>query len=88
MDSCPCIGVIIPVYNVELYLRDCLDSVINQTYQNLQVVLVDDGSTDSSFSIAREYYEKDKRITLIKREKNGGMGAARNTALDLSLIHI
>ena len=82
MSSSPCVGIVIPIYNVQSYLKDCLNSVIHQTYSNLQIILVDDGSTDSSFSIAREYYEKDKRITLIKREKNGGMGAARNTALD------
>lgn len=82
MDSYPCVGVIIPIYNVEPYLRECLDSVVNQTYQNLQIVLVDDGSTDASFSIAKEYFDRDERIALIKRENNGGMGAGRNTALD------
>lgn len=82
MDSYPCVGVIIPIYNVEPYLRECLNSVINQTYKNLQIVLVDDGSTDNSFAIAKEYYERDERIALLKREKNGGMGAGRNTALD------
>ena len=80
--SNPCVGIIIPIYNVEPYLRECLDSVINQTYKNLQIVLVDDGSTDNSFAIAKEYYERDERIALLKREKNGGMGAGRNTALD------
>lgn len=82
MDSHPCVGVIIPIYNVELYLRECLNSVVNQTYQNLQIVLVDDGSTDNSFAIAKEYYKGDERISLLKREENGGMGAGRNTALD------
>ena len=78
----PYVGIIIPIYNVEPYLRECLDSVVNQTYQNLQIVLVDDGSTDASFSIAKEYFDRDERIALIKREKNGGMGASRNSALD------
>lgn len=80
--SSPYVGIIIPIYNVEPYLRECLDSVVNQTYQNLQIVLVDDGSTDASFSIAKEYFDRDERIALIKREKNGGMGASRNNALD------
>ncbi|WP_027327669.1 glycosyltransferase family 2 protein [Helicobacter pametensis] len=78
----PAVGIIIPIYNVEPYLKQCLDSVIHQTYQNLQIILVDDGSTDQSFEIAYEYFQKDQRIALIKRNKNGGMGAARNSALD------
>ncbi len=82
MENTPTVGIIIPIYNVEPYLRECLDSVVNQTYQNLQIVLVDDGSTDASFSIAKEYFDRDERIALIKRENNGGMGASRNSALD------
>ncbi|HBD9183965.1 TPA: glycosyltransferase family 2 protein, partial [Campylobacter jejuni] len=59
------IGVVIPIYNVEKYLRECLDSVINQTYTNLEIILVNDGSTDEhSLNIAKEYTLKDKRITL------------------------
>ncbi|WP_170126842.1 glycosyltransferase family A protein [Helicobacter anseris] len=78
----PCVGIIIPIYNVEKYLKECLDSVINQTYKNLQIVLVDDGSTDNSFAIAKEYFDKDKRIALIKKKKNTGMGSSRNMGLD------
>ncbi|WP_305862710.1 glycosyltransferase family 2 protein [Helicobacter cholecystus] len=81
MQNTPAVGIIIPIYNVERYLRECLDSATSQTYQNLQIILVDDASTDNSFTIAEEYFKKDTRITLIKREKNGGMGAARNTAI-------
>ena len=81
MDSYPCVGVIIPIYNVEPYLRECLDSVVNQTYQNLQIVLVDDGSTDNSFAIAKEYFDRDERIVLIKKE-NRGLSNARNVGLD------
>ena len=84
MDSYPCVGVIIPIYNVEPYLRECLDSVINQTYQNLQIVLVDDGSTDASFSIAKEYFERDERITLIA-QRNQGVSRARNVGIDYLL---
>lgn len=81
MDSCPCVGIIVPIYNVEPYLRECLDSVVNQTYQNLQIVLVDDGSTDESFAIAKEYFERDERIVLIKKE-NKGLSHTRNVGLD------
>ena len=84
MDSYPCVGVIIPIYNVEPYLRECLDSVVNQTYQNLQIVLVDDGSTDNSFAIAKEYFERDERITLIA-QRNQGVSRARNVGIDYLL---
>lgn len=76
------ISVVIPVYNVEKYLSECLDSVINQTYKNLQIILVDDGSTDSSGKICDEYAEKDARITVV-HQSNAGAGAAKNTGLDL-----
>lgn len=76
------ISVIIPVYNVEKYLLECLDSVINQTYKNLQIILVDDGSTDSSGKICDVYAEKDNRITVV-HQKNAGAGAAKNTGLEL-----
>ena len=76
------ISVVIPVYNVEKYLSECLDSVVNQTYPNLQIILVDDGSTDSSGKICDEYAEKDSRITVIHQD-NQGAGAAKNTGLEL-----
>ncbi|EHF6297228.1 glycosyltransferase family 2 protein, partial [Campylobacter jejuni] len=76
------VGVVIPIYNVEEYLRECLDSVVNQTYKNLQVVLVNDGSTDeNSLNIAKEYTLKDKRITLFDKE-NGGLSSARNIGIE------
>ncbi|EAM0699505.1 glycosyltransferase family 2 protein [Campylobacter jejuni] len=76
------IGVVIPIYNVEKYLRECLDSVINQTYTNLEIILVNDGSTDeNSLNIAKEYTLKDKRITLFDK-KNGGLSSARNVGIE------
>ncbi len=77
MENQALISVIIPVYNVEEYLRECIDSVLNQTYGNFEIILVDDGSTDSSGEICDEYLEKDDRITVI-HQKNGGLSAARN----------
>ncbi|WP_027327446.1 glycosyltransferase, partial [Helicobacter pametensis] len=68
-------------YNVEPYLKQCLDSVIHQTYQNLQIILVDDGSTDQSFEIAYEYFQKDQRISIIQKP-NGGLSQARNVGMD------
>ncbi|MBT0818930.1 glycosyltransferase family 2 protein [Campylobacter lari] len=76
------IGIVIPIYNVEKYLKECLDSVINQTYTNLEIILVNDGSTDeNSLNIAKEYTLKDKRITLFDK-KNGGQSTARNVGIE------
>jgi glycosyltransferase involved in cell wall biosynthesis len=77
------ISVIIPVYNVENYLKKCLDSVISQTYNNLDIILINDGSKDYSGKICEEYASKDKRITLISR-KNAGQASARNIGLDMA----
>ena len=78
----PLISVIIPIYNVEPYLRQCLDSVVNQTYRNLEIILVDDGSPDNCGAICDEYAQKDSRIIVIHKQ-NGGLSAARNDALKL-----
>ena len=76
------ISVVIPVYNVEKYLKECLDSVINQTYKELEIILVDDGSTDNSGKICDEYAKIDPRIKVV-HQKNMGAGGAKNTGLDL-----
>lgn len=75
------ISVIIPVYNAETYLSECLDSVISQTYRDLEIILINDGSSDRSPEICREYAEKDERIVLIT-QKNAGEAAARNRGLE------
>lgn len=75
------ISVIVPVYNVEKYLHKCVDSIANQTYKNLEIILVDDGSTDNSGKICDEFAEKDGRIKVIHKE-NGGQATARNMALN------
>lgn len=74
------ISVVIPVYKVEQYIRQCLDSVIGQTYQNLEIILVDDGSPDNCGAICDEYAQKDARVKVIHKE-NGGLCAARNEGL-------
>ena len=79
--STPLISVIIPVYNVEKYLRRCLDSVIAQTYQKLEIICVDDGSIDDSGKICDQYAVRDARIKVIHQE-NQGLSAARNRGLD------
>ena len=76
----PLISVIVPVYKVEPYLRRCIDSIRNQTYTNLEIILVDDGSPDNCGHICDEYAQKDKRILVIHQE-NGGLSAARNSGL-------
>lgn len=77
------ISVIVPVYNVELYLIKCLDSIINQTYENLEIILVNDGSTDNSGKICDQYKGIDKRILVIHKE-NGGLSSARNTGINVA----
>lgn len=81
MENQALISVIIPVYNVEEYLRECVDSVLNQTYGNFEIILVNDGSTDSSGEICDEYVEKDSRVTVI-HQKNGGPSITRNTGIE------
>ena len=71
------ISVIIPVYNVKEYLKECIDSVINQSYKNLEIILIDDGSTDGSEKICDDYKNNDDRIVVVHK-KNGGLASARN----------
>ena len=75
------VSIIVPVYNVEPYLRQCLDSVLGQTFKNFEVLLVNDGSSDSSGDICREYVEKDSRFHYFEKE-NGGLSDARNYGIE------
>ena len=78
------VSIIIPIYNVEKYLEECIDSAINQTYSNLEIILVDDKSPDSSGKISDKYAKKDDRIKVIHKRNNGGLSAARNTGIKYS----
>ena len=77
------ISIIVPVFNVEVYLPKCLDSILNQTYENLEIIVVNDGSTDNSPQICEEYANKDSRINVLHK-KNGGLSSARNAGLDVA----
>ncbi len=79
----PKISVIVPVYNVEKYLHECIDSILAQTFTDFEIILVNDGSLDNSGAICDEYVSKDNRITVI-HQKNQGQAAARNTALTIA----
>ena len=75
------VSIVIPVYNAEKYLNECLESIINQTYKELEIIVVDDGSTDKSLEIIREYERNDSRVVVISG-KNNGVSYARNKGLD------
>ena len=81
MDSC--ISIIVPIYNVEQYLRECVDSILAQSYQNLEIILVDDGSPDRCGAICDEYAAADPRIKVIHKV-NGGLSDARNAGLEVA----
>lgn len=79
----PLISIIVPIYKVDKYLEKCIETIINQTYKNLEIILVDDGSPDNCPQICDEYAKKDKRIVVI-HQKNGGLSSARNAGLDIA----
>ncbi|RZI49599.1 glycosyltransferase family 2 protein [Lactococcus kimchii] len=80
-DKTPLVSIIVPVYNAEEYLEECLDSILNQTYTNLEVILINDGSSDNSLNIIQEYAEKESRIIFFTID-NSGPGVCRNVGLD------
>ena len=78
----PLVTVAIAVYNAEKYLKDCMESVVNQTYKNLEIICVNDASTDSSLAILEPYAAKDNRVKIITNKTNSGLGVTRNVGLD------
>ena len=81
MNNNPKVSIIIPVYNVEQYLRQCLDSVVNQTFKDIEIIVINDGSTDNSLQIIREFQLKDNRIILIDLKQNSGLANARKKGI-------
>lgn len=79
----PKVSIVIPTYNVENYLRECMESIVNQTLRDIEIICVNDGSTDGSLKILREYAERDQRIILIDK-KNEGYGVGMNTGIDIA----
>ncbi len=79
----PFFSVIIPVYNVGKYLEECLESLLNQTLENIEIICINDGSTDNSLSILYEYRKKDKRVIVVNKS-NGGVSSARNIGLRIA----
>ena len=77
------VSVIIPAYNIEDYIGRCLDSIISQTYKNLEIIVVDDGSRDRTGEILDNYAKKDRRIKVIHKE-NGGVSSARNKGIEVA----
>lgn len=77
------ISIIVPVYNVDTFLKKCVDSILSQSYKNFELILVDDGSTDNSGNICDYYASIDKRVRVIHKI-NGGVGAARNTGMSIA----
>ena len=75
------ISVVIPIYRVASYIAQCLESVVSQSFPDIEIICVDDKSPDESISIVRDYAKKDRRIRIFQHEKNKGVGAARNTGI-------
>ena len=82
-NSTPKVSIIVPVYNVKKYITQCIDSVLNQEYINIELILIDDGSNDGSEIICEEYAQKDDRIKVIHK-KNEGQSIARNLGIDIA----
>src|SRR5574344_1424030 len=79
----PKVSIIVPIYNVEKYLDRCMESLLNQTLKDIEIIMVDDGSPDNCPKMCDEYAKRDKRVKVIHK-KNGGLGYARNSGLDIA----
>ena len=79
----PIISIIVPVYNVEEYLQRCIDSILNQRFKDFELILINDGSTDNSLKICKEYSLSDSRVKVINKE-NGGLSSARNAGINIA----
>ena len=84
MGGFPLVSVVIPVYNAERYLSKCIESVLSQTQESLELILIDDCSTDGSYDLCREAADHDERIVLLKNDRNIGQGLTRNRGIELS----
>ena len=80
----PKVSIIIPFNNVESYIQECLDSVVNQTLKDIEIICVNDASTDASINVVRKYAKKDKRFKLIELSERKGQGFARNRAIEIA----
>lgn len=81
----PCtVSIIIPVYNVELFIDECLSSICNRTFQDIEIICIDDKSTDGSLATLRKWAERDKRIRVIAQDENTRQGGARNAGMDIA----
>lgn len=84
INNSPLVSIALCSYNVESYLADCLDSIIHQTFKNLEIICVDDGSSDNTLNILNKYANQDKRIIIVSKKNNEGLGVCRNEALELA----
>ena len=84
MKNNPAISVVVPMYNVERYIKICVDSILNQTFQDFEIIIVDDASPDNSYNICHELYGNNEKVRIVRHEKNQGLGPARNTGINNS----
>ena len=84
MKNNPAISVVVPMYNVERYIKICINSILAQTFQDFEIVIVDDASPDNSYNICSELYGNNEKIRIVRHEKNQGLGPARNTGINNS----
>ena len=77
----PLISVVVPIYNVERYIKVCIDSILAQTFQDFEIIIVDDASTDNSYNICQKLYGGNEKVRIVRHEENQGLGPARNTGI-------